>query len=94
MLDVIGRTSSGILPTSSLPKVSAGLGVNPSGAHDALYDCRYMVETLEKALDIVSKNVDADIDKYRRPRFSTDRYIKLKNKGKLGGLNTDKRSLS
>lgn len=94
MLDVIGRTSSGILPTSSLPKVSAGLGVNPSGAHDALYDCRYMVETLEKALDIVSKNVDVDIDKYRRPRFSTDRYIKLKNKGKLGGLNTDKRSLS
>jgi DNA polymerase III epsilon subunit-like protein len=94
ILNVIGRTSSGTLPTSSLPKVSAGLGVDPNGAHDALYDCRYMVKTLEKALDIVSNNVDADIDKYRRPRFSTDRYIKLKNRGKLGGLNTDKRSLS
>lgn len=94
ILDKIGRSSSGTLPTSSLPKVSAGLGIDPSGAHDALYDCRYMVSTLEKALDIVQKNMGLDIKKYVIPRISTDRYIKLKNKGKLGNLNTDKRKLS
>jgi hypothetical protein len=94
ILNKIGRTSSGILPTSSLPKVSAGLGVDPNGAHDALYDCRYMVETLEKALEIVRQNQELDIMPYARPRFATDRYIKLKNQGKLGSLNTDKRNLS
>lgn len=94
ILSKIGRTSSGTLPTSSLPKVSAGLGVDPNGAHDALYDCRYMVETLEKALEIVNQNQGLDIMSYARPRFATDRYIKLKNQGKLGSLNTDKRNLS
>jgi hypothetical protein len=53
-----------------------------------------MVETLEKALDVVNKNQELDIMSYARPRFATDRYIKLKNQGKLGSLNTDKRNLS
>jgi len=79
ILDVIGRTKSG-LPTSSLPKVSLGLGIDPSEAHDALFDCRYMVKTLEKALDVVYKNSLVDRRSYIIPRISTDRYIKAKNK--------------
>jgi DNA polymerase III epsilon subunit-like protein len=79
MLDKIGRTSSGI-PTSSLPKIAPALGVEAGGAHDALFDCRYTVKTLERALDIVMKNKDLDIKKYIVPRISSDRYIKQKNK--------------
>jgi DNA polymerase III epsilon subunit-like protein len=81
ILDIIGKTKTG-LPTSSLPKVSAGLGIDPNEAHDALFDCRYMVKTLEKALAIVSKNQKAPRRDYVIPRISTDRYIKMKNKGR------------
>lgn len=79
MLDKIGKSSSGI-PTSSLPKVAPALVVKAEGAHDALYDCRYTVKTLEKALDVVMKNKDLDNKKYVVPRISSDRYIKQKNK--------------
>lgn len=79
ILDKIGKTYSG-LPTSSLPKVAPALGIKAEGAHDALFDCRYTVKTLERALDIVMKNKDLDTKKYIVPRISTDRYIKKKNK--------------
>ncbi len=78
ILDVIGSSSSGKLPTSSLPSVSKGLGTNPAGAHDALYDCRYMVKTLEKGLEIVKNNMDVDRKEFLRPRISTERYYKMK----------------
>lgn len=78
ILDVIGSSSSGKLPTSSLPSVSRGLGTNPAGAHDALYDCRYMVRTLEKGLEIVKNNMDIDRKEFLRPRISTERYYKMK----------------
>ena len=47
-----------------------------------------------KALEIVRQNQELDIKDYARPRFATDRYIKLKNQGKLGDLNVAKRNLS
>jgi len=83
ILSVIGTTSGGKLPTSSLPKVAAGLGVNPNEAHDALFDCRYMVEVLEKGLDIVKNNLEIDRKEFIRPRISTDRYIRMKNRENL-----------
>ena len=79
-MDTFGKSSSGKLYTSSLPKVAAGLGVDPSGAHDALYDCSYMVETLEKAFQIVRNNSDFDRKDLIRQRILTDRYMKAKNK--------------
>ncbi len=80
ILNVIGRSSSGKLPTASLPKVAAGLGIDPNQAHDALFDCRYMVKVLEISLDIVQSNSALDRKEFIRPRISTDRYIKAKNK--------------
>lgn len=80
ILDIIGTSSSGKLPTSSLPKVSKGLGIDPGQAHDALFDCRYMVQTLEKALEIVNSNRNIERKPYLIPRISMDRYIKMKNK--------------
>lgn len=80
ILDTFGKSSSGKLYTSSLPKVAAGLGVDPSGAHDALYDCEYMVKTLEKAFRIVRNNPDFDRKDLIRQRILTDRYMKAKNK--------------
>jgi DNA polymerase III epsilon subunit-like protein len=86
ILSLIGTTSGGKLPTSSLPKVAAGLGIDPNEAHDALFDCRYMVKTLEKGLAIVDSNKEIDRKEFIRPRISTDRYIKMKNKMNLGKL--------
>jgi DNA polymerase III epsilon subunit-like protein len=80
ILDTFGKSSSGKVYTSSLPKVAAGLGIDPSGAHDALYDCTYMVQTLEKALEIVSNNPDIERKDLLRQRILTDRYIKAKDK--------------
>jgi hypothetical protein len=80
ILDSLGKSSSGSVYTSSLPKVAAGLGVDPTGAHDALYDCTYMVQTLEKAFAIVRANSDIERKEFLRPRISTDRYIRMKNK--------------
>ena len=80
VLDSLGKSSSGRVYTSSLPKVAAGLGVDPSGAHDALYDCTYMVQTLEKAFAIVRDNSEIERKEFLRPRISTDRYIRMKNK--------------
>lgn len=86
ILTAIGTTSGGKLPTSSLPKVAAGLGIDPNEAHDALFDCRYMVYVLERGLEIVSQNREIDRKEFIRPRISTDRYIKMKNKMNLGKL--------
>jgi DNA polymerase III epsilon subunit-like protein len=87
ILDIIGTTKGGSnLPTSSLPKVAPGLGIDPNEAHDALFDCRYMVRTLEKGLEIVSSNRDIDRKEFIRPRIATDRYIKMKNKMNIGKL--------
>jgi DNA polymerase III epsilon subunit-like protein len=86
ILTKIGTTSGGKLPTSSLPKVAAGLGIDPNEAHDALFDCRYMVSVLERGLEIVSNNSEIDRKEFIRPRISTDRYIKMKNKMNIGKL--------
>ena len=58
ILTVIGTSSSGKVPTASLPKVASGLQIPNEGAHDALFDCMYMIQTLEKALEIISSNLD------------------------------------
>lgn len=86
ILSVIGTSASGKLPTSSLPKVAAGLGIDPNEAHDALFDCRYMVKVLERGLEIVNNNRGIDRKEFIRPRISTDRYIKMKNKMNIGKM--------
>lgn len=79
ILDVIGFSKSGKLPTSSLPSVAKGLGTNAEGAHDALFDCRYMVKTLEKGLEIIKNNMDVDRKEFLIPRISTERYYRMKD---------------
>ena len=86
ILNTFGKSSSGKLYTSSLPKVAAGLGIDPSGAHDALYDCTYMIQTLEKALEIVKANPSIERKDLIRQRILTDRYIKAKNNMNVGNL--------
>lgn len=82
ILSVIGKSSSGKLPTASLPKVAAGMGIPAGDAHDALFDCRYMIKTLESGLTIVKDNPNLEITQYIKPRISMDRYIKMKNKSR------------
>jgi DNA polymerase III epsilon subunit-like protein len=75
IIAALGKTGRGNVPSSSLPVVSKALGVDPNGAHDALYDCRYMVETLEKGLEILSANTDLAIKDYQRPRYEMEKYF-------------------
>jgi DNA polymerase III epsilon subunit-like protein len=86
ILKAIGTTGSGKLPSSSLPKVSSGMGIDNSGAHDALFDCRYMMLTLQKALEIVSKHPDLELKDYVRDRVLMDRKIKLKDRARRKGM--------
>jgi hypothetical protein len=45
-----------------------------------------MVQTLEKAFAIVRDNSEIERKEFLRPRISTDRYIKMKNKMNTGNL--------
>lgn len=75
IIAALGKTGRGNVPSSSLPVVSKALGVDPNGAHDALYDCRYMVETLEKGLEILSNNTGLEIKDYQRPRYAMEKHF-------------------
>jgi DNA polymerase III epsilon subunit-like protein len=79
ILTKIGTSNRGLLPTASLPKVAAGLGIDANEAHDALFDCRYMVRVLERGLEIVNNNKEIDRKEFIIPRISTERYYKKKS---------------
>ena len=59
------------LISSSLSKIGPSLGINMSGYHDALVDCRLMMEMFQKIISFLKDNRNADIEKYQMERIKT-----------------------
>jgi DNA polymerase III epsilon subunit-like protein len=74
MVDFIGTSDrdSGLI-SSSMGKVGPVLGVNMSGYHDALTDCRLMMQMYQKIIDILKQHQEVDISKYQIERIKVIR---------------------
>lgn len=57
------------LISSSLSKIGPSLGINMSGYHDSLTDCRLTVQMFEGMIDMLHKYKDVDIKKYQQERI-------------------------
>lgn len=76
MIQKIGTSSrDGGLISSSMGKIGPALGINMSGYHDALTDCRLTMEMFTKVVDLLKKNIDVDISKYQGERINKIRNI-------------------
>ena len=74
MVDGIGTsTRDNGLISSSMSKIGPALGVNMSGYHDALTDCRLMQEMYQKIVDLLNQNRNVDISKYQTERIKSIR---------------------
>ena len=74
MVDGIGiSTRDNGLISSSMSKVGPALGINMSGYHDALTDCRLMQEMYQKIVDLLDQNRKVDISKYQTERIKSIR---------------------
>lgn len=71
LIDKIGTSPrDGGLISSSMGKVGPALGINMSGYHDALTDCRLAMEMLRGVIDFLKLNSDIDISKYQGMRIN------------------------
>jgi DNA polymerase III epsilon subunit-like protein len=70
----IGRSSrdNGLI-SSSLSKIGPALNINMSGYHDALVDCRLMIQMFSKMIEFLKENQDVDIVKYQTQRIENIR---------------------
>lgn len=70
MIDFIGTSprDNGLI-SSSMSKIGPVLNVNMSGYHDALTDCRLMLEMYQRIVDILKQNKNIDITKYQTERI-------------------------
>lgn len=59
------------LISSSLSKIGPSLGINMSGYHDALTDCKLSMEMTQKVIQFLKDNKDVDIKKYQMERIRT-----------------------
>lgn len=59
------------LISSSMSKVGPSLGIDMSGYHDALTDCKITIEMFRKIYDFLNKNKDIDISKYQIDRIKS-----------------------
>ena len=59
------------LISSSMGKIGPALGINMSGYHDALTDCRITAEMLQKIIQFLKDNQNIDIKKYQYQRINT-----------------------
>lgn len=70
ILDKIGTsTRDNGLITSSMAKWGPYFGINMSGYHDALTDCRITGEMFTKMIDFIKEYSDLDISKYQVDRI-------------------------
>jgi DNA polymerase III epsilon subunit-like protein len=70
IIDSIGTsTRDNGLISSSLSKIGPALGINMSGYHDALIDCRLATEMFKSIIDFLKDNKDLDITKYQSERI-------------------------
>lgn len=61
------------LISSSLSKIGPALGIDMSGYHDSLIDCRLMAEMFTKMISFLKQHQDVDITKYQIERIKTKR---------------------
>lgn len=59
------------LISSSLSKIGPALGINMTGYHDALVDCRLMQQMFTKMIDFLKQHKNIDITKYQAQRIKT-----------------------
>jgi len=70
MLDKIGTSDRDFsLISSSMSKWGPFFGINMSGYHDALTDCRITAQMFTKIVDLIKDNVDLNISKYQVERI-------------------------
>jgi DNA polymerase III epsilon subunit-like protein len=74
MIDFIGRSprDNGLI-SSSMSKIGPVLNVNMQGYHDALTDCRLMMQMYQKMIDILKQNSRKDVMKYQIERIKSIR---------------------
>ena len=61
------------LISSSISKIGPALGLNMSGYHDALTDCRLTINMYLRIVDFLKKNMSVDIMKYQTERIKSIR---------------------
>lgn len=70
MVDFIGKSQrDGGLISSSMSKIGPALGLNMSGYHDALTDCRITIQMYQKIVDFLKLHQEVDIMKYQVERI-------------------------
>ena len=74
MINFIGTSArdNGLL-SSSLSKIGPALGLNMTGYHDALTDCRLTMNMYLKIVDFLKENQSVDIMKYQAERIKVIR---------------------
>jgi DNA polymerase III alpha subunit (gram-positive type) len=74
LINFIGTSSrdNGLI-SSSLSKIGPALGLNMSGYHDALTDCRLTMNMYLKIVDFLKENKSVDIMKYQTDRIKVIR---------------------
>ena len=74
MVDGIGTsTRDNGLISSSMSKIGPALGINMSGYHDALTDCRITIQMYQKIVDLLDQHKNLDIYKYQTERIKSIR---------------------
>lgn len=72
LIEFIGTsTRDNGLISSSLSKIGPALNINMSGYHDALIDCRLLMEMFSKVVDFLKSNINTDISSYQYERFKS-----------------------
>lgn len=74
IISKIGKSNrdNGLI-SSSLSKIGPALGINMRGYHDALTDCRLMMQMFQKMIEFLKEHRDVDIKKYQSQRINTIR---------------------
>ena len=74
LINFIGTSSrdNGLI-SSSLSKIGPALGLNMSGYHDALTDCRLTLNMYSKIVNFLKENQSVDIMKYQAERIKVIR---------------------
>ncbi len=70
MITKIGTSErDGGLISSSMSKIGPALGLNMSGYHDALTDCKIAMNMFQKIIDFLNQHQNKDISKYQIERI-------------------------
>jgi 2'-5' RNA ligase len=74
MVDFIGKSErDGGLISSSMSKIGPAIGVDMSGYHDSLTDCRLMMKMYQGIIDLLKEHQSIDISTYQMERIKVIR---------------------